>query len=164
MKHQLPRIDVLLPLALLLAIASPLVGQNPGMRRNELQRQVMQRFMQNVRTQAGLGDEQFQEFSQVARRAFEGRARLSERERSLWMALDGQMRPGVAADADSVTSILATLVEVGDQRVELLRREQAEYAAFLSPIQRAQVTIAWRRLQMQIDRIRMGRMQDRRPM
>ncbi len=163
MKHPLPRIDVLLPLALLLAIASPLAGQNPGMRRNELQRQVMQRFMQNVRTQAGLGDEQFRQFSEVAHRSFEGRARLSERERSLWVALDGQMRPGVAADTDSVSAILATLVEVGDQRVELLRREQEEYAAFLSPIQRAQVTIAWRRLQTQIDRIRMGRMQGRRP-
>ena len=34
------------------------------------------------------------------------------------------------------------------------RAELDEYATFLDPVQRAQLTIAWRRLQMQIEGVR----------
>jgi hypothetical protein len=134
-----------------------LTAQEPPMR-EQLQRQVIQRFMENVRVQAGLSNEQFAQFQAVARRSFEARAELAAREREVWMALEGQMRPGVAADSDSVAVLLNSLLDVENARVARLRAEQEEFARFLSPVQRAQVTMAFRRLQQQIQRIQEGRM------
>jgi hypothetical protein len=87
-------------------------------------------------------------------------------ERDLWVALEGQMRPGVAADADSVDALIDGILAVQERRTAQARAEQEEYADFLSPVQRAQLTLSWRRFQMQIDRVRgMGQQQQqRRPM
>lgn len=142
--------------------AAPLVGQVPMERRRQLQQQVMERFIQNVRSQARLDDDQLERLQEVIRRSFEARNQLQRREMRLWMALEGQMRPGVAADQDSVSALLNALVEVRAERVAQAREEQAAYAEFLSPVQRAQVTLAWRRLQMQIEGLR-GRGPRRRP-
>jgi hypothetical protein len=139
----------------LVALTAPLTGQNPQMRR-QLQQQVVERFMENVRVQAGLSDEQMERVREVARRSFEDRQALAERERETWRALDGQMRPGVAADADSLEALMDQLLAIQDERVEQARQEQAAYAEFLTPVQRAQLTLAWHRLQVQIERVRGG--------
>ncbi|MFQ6046756.1 MAG: hypothetical protein ACE5PT_10445 [Gemmatimonadales bacterium] len=153
----------LIAVGLAVIVCSPLWGQEPIERRRQLQQQVMQRFAENVRNQARLSDEHFERLRQVMRRSFEARNELQEREMQVWTALEGQMRPGVAADEDSLSVLLDALVEVQAARVEQARREQAAYAEFLTPVQRAQVTLSWRRLQMQIERLgRMGPMR-RRP-
>jgi hypothetical protein len=139
----------------LAGFTAPLTGQNPQLRR-QLQQQVVERFMENVRVQAGLSDEQIERVREVARQSFEERQVLAERERETWRALEGQMRPGVAADADSLEALLDRLLVIQDERVVQARREQATYAGFLTPVQRAQLTIAWHRLHMQIERIRGG--------
>ena len=139
----------------LAAVTAPLVGQNPQMRR-QLQQQVVERFMENVRVQAGLSDEQMERVREVARESFEARQELAERERETWRALEGQMRPGVAADADSLGALMDNLLAIQDERVTQARQEQAAYAEFLTPVQRAQLTIAWHRLHLQIERVRGG--------
>lgn len=138
---------------------SPLAAQEPpAARRQQLQEQVMQRFMENVRQRAELTDEQGARFEQVTRRMFEQRGELQRRERELWRAIEGQMRPSVAADADSVARLLDALSELQLARAQQARREQQVYAEFLSPVQRAQVTMAVTRLQHLIeDRMRMRR-------
>lgn len=146
-------------LALLLAVpATPLVAQNPQVRRQMLQQQVVERFMANYRSQAGLSNEQYGRLADVTRESFEARAELARRERDLWFALEGQMRPGVAANADSVTTLIDRLLAVEAERLDRARAEQREFATFLNPVQRAQLTLAWRRLQMQIERVRGGQM------
>ena len=137
------------------SLAAPLAGQNPQLRR-QLQQQVVERFMENVRVQAGLSEEQMERVREVARQSFEDRQALAERERRTWRALEGQMRPGVAADADSLEALLDRLLGIQDERVAQARQEQATYAEFLTPVQRAQLTIAWHRLHLQIERIRGG--------
>ncbi len=133
------------------------VAQGPGMRRQELQQQVVQRFMQNVRAQAGLSDDQFERFGEVTRESFSERAEIARRELSLWRALEGQMRPGVAADPDSLTAIMDGIITTQEERAALTRAELEQFEPFLEPVQRAQVMLAWHRLQMQIDRILQGR-------
>ena len=133
------------------------VAQGPGMRRQELQQQVVQRFMQNVRAQAGLSDDQFERFGEVTRESFSERAQIARRELSLWRALEGQMRPGVAADPDSLTAIMDGIITTQEERAALTRAELEQFEPFLEPVQRAQVMLAWHRLQMQIDRILQGR-------
>ncbi len=142
----------------LVVMAAPLEAQNPQARRQLLQQQIVERFMTNYRSQAGLTDEQYGRFEQLTRQSFEARADLARRERALWLALEGQMRPGIAANADSVTTLIDGLLALEAERLERARAEQREFATFLTPVQRAQLTLAWRRLQMQIERVRGGQM------
>ncbi len=142
--------------AVLAAWTSSLAAQDPAERR-ELRQQVIERFIRNYQTQAGLTDEQADQFQQVLRQSMEANAKLQQRERSAWRALEGQMRPGVAANGDSVIVLLDALVQVAQDRVERMRGDQQAYAEFLAPVQRAQLTLAWRRLQNQIQRMQQRR-------
>lgn len=137
---------------------SSLAAQERDIQRQHLREQVVQRFVENYRSQAGLSDQQYVQFREVARRGFEARNALNGRERAVWQALEGQMRPGVAADRDSVGMLLDALVDLQAERVGYLRAEQEEFATFLSPIQRAQLTLSLRRLQNQIERVLQQRM------
>jgi len=144
---------LLLGIAMTTLAAGPLLAQNPP-RRQQLQQQVVQRFMTNYRAQAGLNDEQFTRFQEVIQYSFQLRTESLQQERQLWMALEGQMRPGVAADADSLEALMNAIIDIQQQRVDQSRAELERYASFLDPVQRAQLTIAWRRLQMQIEGVR----------
>jgi len=118
-----------------------------------LREQVVQRFMENYRNQSGLTDEQFGQLQTVLRRSLEERRASQERERALLRGLEGQMRPGVAAAPDSVTRLLDGLLQLQADRVDLARREQAQLAEFLTPVQRAQLVLALTRLENQIEQI-----------
>ncbi len=84
----------------------------PGPQRRQMLQQVMERLLENGRVQAGLTDEQFGRYREIARRSFAGRNEIQSRERGLWRALERQMRPGVAADEDSLTALIDSLVTV----------------------------------------------------
>lgn len=145
--------------AVLPTLAGPLAGQeNP--RRERLQRQVVERFMENFRARAGLSDDQFRRFQEVTRGAFASRAARQRRERALWEALEGQMRPGVAADQDSVLRLLDGLIDLQAEQVEGARDDLRRYAEFLTPVQQAQLVISLRRLQEEIERIIRERLQE----
>jgi len=145
-----------LSMAAALVLASLATAQNPPMRRQALQQQVVERFLTNYRTQAGLTDEQFERLRETLRASFEARSALAQRERETFRELESQMRPGVAADEARVTGLLDDLVRIQAERAERARTEQREYAEYLSPVQRAQLTLAWQRLQMQMERVRAG--------
>ena len=151
---------LLLGIALTALAAGPLLAQNPP-RRQQLQQQVVQRFMANYRSQAGLTDEQYTRFQDVIRNSFQQRTQSLQMERELWLALEAQMRPGVAADADSLNTLMNAVLDIQVERVGQARAELEEYSTFLDPVQVAQLTIAWRRLQMQIEGVRGMGMQRR---
>jgi glutamyl/glutaminyl-tRNA synthetase len=138
-------------------MVQPLAAQGPEARREQLRQQVMERFMINLRTEAGLTDDAMRQVQAVLRRSMEARGQLAQREMATWRALEAQMRPGVAADADSVEVLLARLVSLHERRGQLANTDQVALAEFLAPVQRAQVTMAFRRLQMRIDQIRGNR-------
>ena len=129
-----------------------LAAQNPQ-QRHQLQQRVMERLMQNFRAQAGLTEEQFSRFQEVAARSTSARQQSQMRERELWQALERQLRPGIAADGDSVSGLLDGLIRIQADRVEQARADQAAYAEFLTPVQRAQLTVMTRRLQQNIESI-----------
>ena len=152
---------------LLLAFAlttSPLAAQarqDP----ERLREQVVQRFLENYRTQAGLTDEQYGKLEAVVRRQWQARREMQERERDIVTALQSQLRPGVAADRDSVTRLLDQLSALQRERVERLESEQEDVKAFLDPVQRAQLVLAWARLERQVQELIQQRMSQptRRP-
>jgi hypothetical protein len=118
---------------------------------DRLREQVVQRFMENYRAQSGLSDEQFAQVQSILRRSWETRQSFQQRERQLLRGLEREMRPGVAADADSVTRLLDGLLQVQTERVDFLRREQDEFARALTPVQRAQLVLALVRLENLIE-------------
>ena len=146
---------ILLIPALAALVAQPLTAQDPPERRQQLQQEVMRRFTENYRAQAGLDDEQAARFEETARQSMEHRTATLQRERQLWMAVQGQMRPGVAADEDSLRTLMAALIDVQQERVDRAREEMVTYGEFLTPIQQAQLMLSLRRLQHQMEGARM---------
>lgn len=139
---------------------TPVLGQQgppPGVQM--LQERVMQQLLTTYRTQAGLTPEQDRRFTEVFRRSLEQRRTLQQRERQLWRALEGQMRPGVAANPDSVSKLLDGVIAQRAAQVEQARAEQREYAEFLTPVQRGQLVLMMERLQQQVEGIVRRRME-----
>ena len=163
----------------LVVVTAPAAAQNPGREggrpqrrmmqdrsfpadsqgREDLMRQVTERFMTNYRQLAGLTPEQDQKFRAVAQRSFEQRRARQQREQALWRGLERQMRPGVAANADSVTRLLDGIVAVRASAADQARADQKEFATFLSPVQRAQLFLQYERLQRNIEDVFQRRMQ-----
>jgi hypothetical protein len=147
----------------LLLTGGAALAQQPGVRRQQLQQEVMQRLMENYRVQAGLGEEQYENLREVMLESLGQRAELLQRERIMWTALQGQMRPGVGADADSVSGLMDSLIGIQDQLVQLQRQDQQRYAEFLDPVQRAQLMLSTRRFQNNVNQIMQRRRQQGRP-
>ncbi len=71
------------------------------------------------------------------------------------------MRPGVAADEDSVTRVVESIVALGEEMAAAVRAEQEEYAGFLAPVQRALLLIHYERFQRQIEGVQRRGMRQR---
>lgn len=154
------RISLLL-IALAVASTGMAVAQEgPGP--EQLREQIMRRLFENYRAQAGLTPEQEVRFREVLQQSMRQRQELMRRERETWQALEGQMRPGVAANPDSVTRLMDGLVAVRAAQLDRLRAEHREYATFLTPVQRAQLFIMWERLEQQVEQVRRRMMDQRR--
>lgn len=138
-------------------------GQQPPAAQR-LREQVVQRFLEAYQAQASLTAEQREKFLEVFRRSVQRREELQRRQRELWQALEGQMRPGIAADPDSVSKLMDAIFAANAALLEQARSEQREYAAFLTPVQRAQLFILWERFQRQIEQVRRRMMPPRQPL
>lgn len=148
----LPKLTVALMALALLVVANPVQAQDAE-REAMLRQQIMTRFMQRVRTDTGMDDAQFERFRAMTEAGMRDNQALQQRERELWQELQEQMRPGVAADPGRVDAIIEELVQLGEQKLANRRDAVAEYAEFLSPIQRAQVVMSFRWLEDNIRRI-----------
>lgn len=103
-----------------------------------LRREVERRFAERVRMDLALSDRQMEQL-RAHQAAFMGRRReLLLRQRDLRMALQQQMRPGVAADADSVGRLNDALRENRGRIFALEQEEEAKLSEFLTPVQVAQ--------------------------
>lgn len=142
---------------LMILVAVPLAAQQP--RRQALEQRIVEQFYENYRRQAALSPEQFNRFRGVATRALQQRRDRTQRERRLWMALEEQMRPGMAANSDSVTKLMDGIVALRLANVDQLKADDKEYATFLSPVQRAQLFLAFERFQRNIEDLIRRRLQ-----
>ena len=138
-------------------------GQVEPPMREALMRQVVERFVANTINQAALTPEQAQRFRSDVERSFTARREREQRERSLWRALEGQMRPGVAADADSVERLLDGLVALRGEEHATFAADMEAYSTYLTAIQRAQVAMAFERLRRSIEDVIRRRMQQGQP-
>jgi hypothetical protein len=143
--------------AILLALAAgPVLGQGdsvgpPGGAR--LRERIEHRFGERVKEELDLSDEQAAKLKAVAKENGGLRRALRQRERSLTAALEEQLRPGVAANQDSVARLTKELL---DLRVEYAEswRDEVEKLDFLTPVQRARLMVMRERLLKKVHEMR----------
>jgi hypothetical protein len=148
-----------LGLLALLLLAPSLAGQEGQDRpnRQQLMRQIEQRFMARATEELGLDAEQAERLrSTVTHFAIERRL-LEQRERDVKRGLNGQLRPGVAADQDSLVVLLDALTETRMAYLLSFKDELAEMTDYLDPVQRAQYVMLRERLLEQIRRAQAAR-------
>ena len=141
-------------LALGAAPASSQQSDSAPPRREELRRRLDERFSTRVREELGLTDQQGTRLRETAT-TFAGRRReLEDRERVLRSALESQLRPGIAADRDSVARLTDALVDMRTAYAQSFRDEHREISKFLDPVQRAQLYMMRERLMRRVHEVR----------
>ncbi len=103
----------------------------------QLRQRIEARFTERVKLELGLDDAQTAKLKAVAGDWFTKRRAMEGEERDLRQALAGQLRPGVAANSDSVTRVVSRLLDLKVRYAESYREENKELG-FLTPVQRAQ--------------------------
>jgi Spy/CpxP family protein refolding chaperone len=94
-----------------------------------------------MREALGLTDDQAAKLKATEQR-FRGQRRdIMKRQGEITSALRVQLRPGVAANADSVRRLLDLREQNGAALAQLRRDENRELAGYLSPVQRAQLQL-----------------------
>jgi hypothetical protein len=145
-----------LVLALAVGSRGTVSAQDPDTTRppaRELRQRIEERFAQRVQEQLGLTDEQTAKLRTTSREYGDRRRVLETRERELRLALTGQLRPGMAADQDSVARLTRALL---DLRVDYAKswREEMNDLSYLTPVQRAQLYVMRDRLLQRVQEIR----------
>jgi DNA anti-recombination protein RmuC len=147
---------MLLAAALTLGMAPAVRSQQDTSRpgREEMRRRIDERFATQVREELGLNDQQVARLRETGT-TFGGRRRdLESRERALRDALEAQLRPGVAANRDSVAKLTDALVEMRGAYAQTFRDEHKEVSKFLDPVQRAQLYMMRERLMRRAHEVR----------
>jgi hypothetical protein len=139
-------------LALLAGSAVPAVAQKPAVRprRAALLRDIQQVFLNQVTREMALSPEQLPRFSRIVGAWAEKRGALEIGERSLRQALQDQLRPGVAANPDSVSRVVDAINANRVAYAETFRDEMRELVPVLTPVQRGQFQVARDRILQRI--------------
>ena len=114
-------------------------------------------FLNQVTREMALSPEQVPRFQRVVSTWAQKRNTLEAEERRLRQALNGELRPGVAANPDSVSKFVDAL---NDNRVDYansFRDEMRELMPILSPVQRGQFQIARDRLLQRVRELQQQR-------
>jgi len=129
--------------------------QNPE-RAAAIRAQIEARWGQRIQAELGLTDQQMERL-RAATRANEDRHRdFNRREADLMRGVMEQLRPGVAANADSLGRSLDAIAGIRVQRAQSDQQELRDLGQFLNPVQRARLLLMRRQLMDRIDQIRRG--------
>ena len=130
-------------------------GQNPD-RAAMIRAQIEERFGQAIRNRLGLNDQQMERLRTVSRANEDRQRGFNEREADMFRAVMDQMKPGVAANQDSMGRTLDGIATLRVQRAQSEQQELRELGQFLNPLQRAQLLVMRRQMMNRIDAIRRG--------
>ncbi|MFL5608450.1 MAG: hypothetical protein ACJ8AD_18495 [Gemmatimonadaceae bacterium] len=132
--------------------------QQGGARRQRLEQQLRQGLWRIAKQRIGFSDDQMTRLEETSRR-YDGRRRaliMEERAQRLTLrqeilAADGK------ADQDVVARALDRMIQLQRDRIELQAQEQKEFAAFMTPIQRAKYAALQEELRRRVDALRRQR-------
>lgn len=127
-----------------LALASPLAAQEPAAparpdtaEAERLRAQIEARFSQRVQEELKLTSDQAAKLRASQEKFGTQRRALMRQQMERRRALDDQMQPGVAANADSVRKLMDANQAARAQMLKIEQDEDREMATYLTPVQRA---------------------------
>jgi len=126
-------------------------------RAQQLRTQIEERFGQRVQMELGLTDQQMDRLRTSERGSRDRHQALADREQDLRRAVGEQLKPGVAANADSLNRLLDAIAQNHVSRAQEEQQEMRELAQFLTPVQRARLLIMRQALMQRVQAIREGR-------
>ena len=154
---------VIVMLALVVGSAVALRAQEPSdadsPRAAQLRQQIEDRFAARAQEELGLSDEQFRRLRTTTAQYGAQRRNVEQTERRLRQAMAFQLRPGVAADQDSVAHLTDAMLSAKAAYVQTYRDEMHALSAFLDPVQRAQFFMLRERLLNLAQQVRAQRRQ-----
>lgn len=115
------------------------------------------RVAERVQRELDLTAEQSAKLQEVASATQEQRRALMDQERAVRQALRDQLKPGIAADQDSVSRLITALVNTRVTAAENRRQEVQNLSGILSPVQQARYMMLQEQLARRIDAIRTER-------
>jgi Spy/CpxP family protein refolding chaperone len=122
-----------------------------------MREQVQQRFAERVQEELKLTEDQASRLRTTTESFAKQRGELRTHEQALRKALAGQLRPGIAANNDSVAKLTEQLVDLRIRYAETFRGELKDLSGFLTPVQRARLFSMRERLFRAADQGREGR-------
>ena len=147
-------------LAVLTVAARPVLAQDVGDTNPQaavLRQQIETRFAQQIQATLGLSDEQTVKLRSTFNTYAPKRRAMEQEERGIKRGLQGQLRPGIAANSDSVGKLVDRLLELKVAYARSFVEEDREMAKFLTPVQRAQYQMLRERLMARIEEVRQQR-------
>lgn len=154
---------VWLAVALLGVVAHSASAQRapaPGARAAILRGRIEEQFVRRVQQELGLNDETAQRMQRVVNSWATRRRTLEADERRFRLLLNSQLRPGVAANADSVDAAVEGLTANRVAYAQSFRDEMHELAPILTPVQRGQFQLLRDRLLLRVQEIQQGQRTD----
>ena len=129
-------------------------GQGPD--RAELEQRIRERMAVMMKEQLGLTDEQSEALSQAVRSSDEERRTLARQEQALRRRAEALMLEGGDDDVEA-TELMARMLELRQQEVDLFRVEQERLLEILDPAQVLHYQLLREQLGDRIRRFRGGR-------
>jgi Spy/CpxP family protein refolding chaperone len=152
------RVAMMLVAGLLVGAAvTPAAAQGVPPRAAQMRDRIEQAFLQRTREELRLTDDQAEKMAKVVGAWGEKRRVLEDEERELRRTIDGQLRPGVAADAAALNRSVEALTANRVAYAQSFQGEMEELGSFLSPVQRAQFLTLRDRLLMRVREMQQGR-------
>lgn len=148
-----PAVALLVALALP-AITGALDAQAAPPRAPVLRQELEQRFATQMREQLQLTSDQETKVRGIMSGYAERRRTLEGEERRTRQALNGQLRPGIAANPDSVAKLVDGIAAARVNYAKLIQDEMRELGTVLDPVQRGQLFLMRDRLLQRVQEMR----------
>ncbi len=123
------------------AVAGAQRADTTSARADSLRHQIEERFASKAQEKLGLTSEQTARLRATSQQFGIRRSDLRDRGRRLREALAGQLKPGIAANQDSVAKLTDAMIELRLAQAQVARDEIKEQSKYLNPVQRAQLYV-----------------------
>jgi hypothetical protein len=112
-----------------------------SVRRDSLRHRIEERFASRAQEELGLTADQTAKLRTTSQQFGAKRGELRNRGQQLREALTAQLRPGIAANQDSVAKLTNAMIELRAAEAQISRDEVKEQSKYLNPVQRARLYV-----------------------
>jgi len=112
-----------------------------SVRRDSLRHRIEERFAARAQEELGLTNEQATKLRATSQQFGTRRAELRTSGKQLREALTAQLRPGIAANQDSVAKLTDAMIQLRTAEAQISRDEVKEQSKYLNPVQRARLYV-----------------------